>query len=70
MGKYATVINPFQSAERSIETAAIPLKFEAAQRLQVRLAEGERWVKPSDFTGQLAVIGACRAPLRRRHFGV
>jgi tetratricopeptide (TPR) repeat protein len=61
MGKYATVVNPFQSTERTVENAAIPPSFEAARPLHVKLGDGERWVKPSDFTGSLAVIGRARA---------
>jgi hypothetical protein len=61
MGKYATVINPFSPPEPSGETEAPPPRFEAARRLQVKLADGERWVKPSDFTGSTAVIGRVRA---------
>jgi tetratricopeptide (TPR) repeat protein len=61
MGKYATVVNPFQRTERAVDNAAIPPNFEAAQPLQVKLPEGERWVKPSDFTGSLAVLGRARA---------
>ena len=61
MGKYATVINPFQGKERTVETAAVPLNFDAARPLQVKLPDGERWVKPSDFSGPLAVIGRVRA---------
>jgi tetratricopeptide (TPR) repeat protein len=61
MGKYATVVNPFQATERTVETAAVPLNFDAARPLQVKLPDGERWVKPSDFSGPLAVIERARA---------
>ncbi len=39
----------------------MPLRFEAAKALDVKLGDGERWVKPSDFTGAHAVIGRIRA---------
>ena len=55
------VINPFPRPEPAAETEAVPPNFEAAQPLQVKLPEGERWVKPSDFTGSRAVIGRVRA---------
>jgi tetratricopeptide (TPR) repeat protein len=61
MGKYATVIDPFPRPNPLPDTKAAPLNFATAERLQVRLADGERWVKPSDFTGRLAVIGRIRA---------
>ena len=35
--------------------------FEAAKPMNMKLAKGERWVKPSDFTGSLAVVGRARA---------
>jgi len=60
MGRYATAIDPFPRPEPAVE-AAIPLNFEAARELQLKLPEGERWVKPSDFTGSLTVVGRARA---------
>jgi tetratricopeptide (TPR) repeat protein len=61
MGKYASVINPFPQREQASDSAATPLNFEAAQPLQVKLAAGEQWVKPSDFTGSRTVTGRVRA---------
>ena len=61
MGKYATVINPFPRPMPATEPKAIPPNFEAAQTLQVKLAAGEQWVKPSDFTASRAVVGRARA---------
>ena len=61
MGKYASVIDPFPRTERTAEAKAIPPKFEAAQSVRVKLADGEQWVKPSDFTGPRAIVGRVRA---------
>ncbi|MFI5459209.1 MAG: FG-GAP-like repeat-containing protein [Isosphaerales bacterium] len=61
MGKYARVVNPFPRPEPTIEAAAVPLNFEPAKPINVKLAQGERWVKPSDFSGALAVLGRARA---------
>ena len=61
MGKYAAVVNPFPRPEAATDTAAAPPNFDAARTLQVQLGEGERWAKPSDFTGSQAVIGRVRA---------
>jgi tetratricopeptide (TPR) repeat protein len=61
MGKYASVLNPFPQRERAPDTARAPLNFDAARPLQVKLADGEQWAKPSDFTGSRAVIGRVRA---------
>ncbi len=53
MGKYATVVNPFPRPEPAHGgRRRSRLNFEAAQPLQVKLPQGERWVKPSDFTGR------------------
>src|SRR5262249_56777513 len=61
MGQYATVVNPFPQAESVQEAAVSPPNFQAAQAMDVKLSAGERWVKPSDFTGPRAVIGRVRA---------
>jgi tetratricopeptide (TPR) repeat protein len=61
MGKYASVLNPFPPTTRAAATAAIPLKFGAAEPLRTKLPDGERWVKPSDFSGASATIGRARA---------
>jgi len=60
MGKYATVLDPFPRAAPSPETKAPPLHFEAAKPLEIKLQEGERWVRPADFSGAQAVIGRAR----------
>jgi tetratricopeptide (TPR) repeat protein len=61
MGKYATVLDPFPRPEPAVAADARPPAFDAAKGLDVKLPEGERWVKPSDFTGPLAVIGRIRS---------
>ncbi len=61
MGKYALVVNPFplpQSMELSKE---IPPRFEAGRPLLITLPEGDRWSRPADFKGSVAVIGRIRA---------
>jgi tetratricopeptide (TPR) repeat protein len=60
MGRYATAVDPFPPPEPSGEVV-VPPKFEAARPLQLKLADGNRWVKPSDFTGLTAAIGRARA---------
>ncbi len=61
MGKYANVVDPFPRPEPTVEGLAIAPKFAAAVPLAVQLAQGERWIKPSDFSGPLSVIGRARA---------
>ena len=61
MGKYANAINPFPGREQSTDTEALPLKFEPARQLAIKLPDGVRWVKRADFTGSQAVIGRARA---------
>jgi tetratricopeptide (TPR) repeat protein len=61
MGKYASVVNPFPTPDPADASAAPPPRFEAARSLEVKLGAGERWVKPSDFTGPLALAGRIRA---------
>jgi len=61
MGKYARIVNPFPASVPTAHAMALPLKFEAAKPMDLKLAQGERWVKPSDFSGPLAVIGRARA---------
>ena len=62
MGKYASVINPFPRTRvdrpRSRRSRRIS---RPPSRCRSSFAEGERWVKPSDFTGSRAVIGRVRA---------
>jgi tetratricopeptide (TPR) repeat protein len=60
MGKYATVIDPFQRPRVAADTAPPP-RFAPAAALEAKLATGSRWVKPADFSGQTAVIGRIRA---------
>ncbi len=60
MGKYASVVNPFPRSEGLAQSAPAPPAFEPGRPLQVKLAAGEQWVKPSDFTGSSAVIGRVR----------
>jgi hypothetical protein len=61
MGKYATIVDPFRRRDPEPGPSSPPPSFEAARALPVELAEGERWVKPADFTGPMAVIGRVRA---------
>jgi hypothetical protein len=61
MGKYASVITPFNRAEPHADVKAVPLNLDPAQPIQISLPKGERWVKQSDFTGPLAVIGRVRS---------
>ncbi|MGO9466207.1 MAG: FG-GAP-like repeat-containing protein [Isosphaeraceae bacterium] len=60
-GKYASVVNPFRGAEPGALARAVPLNFDPARPIQITLPEGDRWVKPSDFTGPLSVIGRARS---------
>ena len=60
MGRYATVIDPFARKESSQGEAAIPPSFGMAQPLLVKLPEGDRWIKPSDFTGPNVVLSRIR----------
>jgi len=60
-GKYERIVNPFPRPEPTVEASAVPLNFDGAKPINVKLAQGERWVKPSDFTGSLAVVGRARA---------
>jgi tetratricopeptide (TPR) repeat protein len=60
-GKYATIVDPFPRPEPSPQRPDAPPKFEAPRPLNVTLPPGDRWVKPADFTGPLAVIGRARA---------
>ena len=61
MGRYASVIDPFPRRAPAQETQAAPLKFAAASPISVKLREGERRVKPSDYSGTRAIIGRIRA---------
>lgn len=60
MGRYATVINPFRPTETD-ELAPLPPRIETAVAMQVKLPEGHRWARESDFTGPLAILGRARA---------
>ena len=61
MGRYATIARPVPSEWGPPGRRPAPPDFAAAKPLQVKLTTGERWVKPSDFTGPIAVIGRIRA---------
>ena len=61
MGTYATVINPFPLPKSTAADRTAIAEFVAASPLQVRLPDGERWVKPADFTGPQAIVGRMRA---------
>ena len=62
MGKYATVVNPFPRPEPTAERRPRPAEVRGRRsRSTSSSPTGERWVKPSDFTGPLAVIGRVRA---------
>jgi tetratricopeptide (TPR) repeat protein len=60
MGKYASLIDPFPRPGGP-SGAAPPPSFSPAAGLEVALAAGSRWAKPTDFTGPNAVIGRIRA---------
>ena len=51
MGKYADVVNPFPELEANTDSKVPAPAFEAAAPLDVKLPEGHRWVKETDFTG-------------------
>jgi tetratricopeptide (TPR) repeat protein len=55
MGKYASVLNPFSAAQPAGDEKAAP-RFDAPRPLDVKLAPGERWAGPADFTGAQAVL--------------
>ncbi len=60
MGRYGTLENPFPQLAAAETLAAPAPRFEAARPLHVKLGEGERWAKPADFTGKLALAGRAR----------
>lgn len=59
-GRYARVIEPLVN-RAALDTPFRPPHFAEPAALKVALADGERWVSASDFTGRLAVIGRARA---------
>jgi tetratricopeptide (TPR) repeat protein len=61
MGRYASVIEPFQRPGGESAPPGPSPKFEAARALSVKLQDGERWVAPNDFTGRNALAGRVRA---------
>lgn len=61
MGKYATIIDPFGGLTPAPPDGLLPPRFDKSAPLVVTLPPGDRWVKESDFTGKLAVIGRARA---------
>jgi hypothetical protein len=62
MGKYASIINPFTEHGAASIAPAIDPRFEPARPLAIRLAAGDRWVKPDDFgtAGALATVSRIR----------
>ena len=61
MGKYANVVNPFPELEPNADKKAASPVFEAAAALDVKLPDGHRWVKESDFTAAASIAGRVRA---------
>ena len=61
MGRYGSIVNPFPQLAKVETTKGPAPQFEIARALDVKLGEGERWVKPTDFTGKLALMGRIRA---------
>jgi hypothetical protein len=57
MGKYGNIINPFPALLAGKESEAPAPEFEPARPIEVKLAKGEHWAGPRDFTGAAAVIG-------------
>jgi tetratricopeptide (TPR) repeat protein len=60
MGRYANVVSPFPRLEPAPDSEAVPLRFAAPHSLDVKLGNGERWVKASDFTNSLGVLAKVR----------
>ncbi len=61
MGKYGNVVNPFPPLDAPEESRTAGPGFDAAVPLDVKLPEGDRWVKEADFTGSSALAGRVRA---------
>ncbi len=61
MGRYATIMNPFPRPDANNPDPPPAPRFEAGRGLAITLSEAERWVKPEDFTGPLAIVGRIRA---------
>jgi tetratricopeptide (TPR) repeat protein len=61
MGKYAAIVNPFVRPDSAHATPEVAPRLKNAGPLQVALGAGQRWSKPADFTGALAVLGRIRA---------
>ncbi|WP_165248643.1 FG-GAP-like repeat-containing protein [Paludisphaera soli] len=59
MGRYGMIAPPGPVAG-ALDPAPAP-RFDAPAPLHVKLAEGERWATPADFTGDKAVIERVRA---------
>lgn len=59
-GRYARVIDPFPGPKVA-EGPVVPPRFDPPAPLDVRLAEGSRWVTSADFEGPLALLGRARA---------
>ena len=61
MGKYGEIVNPFPLLERTVDSQTSAPTFVGAVPLDVRLPDGHRWVKESDFTGPSSLAGRVRA---------
>jgi FG-GAP-like repeat/ASPIC and UnbV len=59
-GRYALLIDPFPASTGEPRSGPPP-RFEAPVPLKISLRAGERWARPDDFVGTLAVIGRARA---------
>ncbi len=60
MGRYGNIVNPLPELGKAEKEEIPGPRFEAARPLDVKLAEGERWVKFADFTGKAGVTGWAR----------
>ncbi|AMV36329.1 CRTAC1 family protein [Planctomyces sp. SH-PL62] len=61
MGRYGAIASPVAAAEATGPAPAPAPRFEALAPLHVKLAEGDRWAAPADFTGDKAVLDRVRA---------
>ncbi len=64
MGKYASVVNPFQTSDPAADPVPPP-RFAAPRAIDVKLAAGERWAASADFQGTQSVIARIRARFAR-----
>ncbi len=58
-GRYARAIDPAPTPPDPGK-AALPPRFDPPRPIAVKLADGDRWARRSDFTGKLAVVGRVR----------